>query len=170
MEWYYSGKLKKKTYFRLGKPVGDKKTYHPNGEVEFLCHYHPAGKIKYIHAFSPTGKKITLSKYFNEQVFTNPDKPAYFKDGEDALHALLLKTVKQPEHASKARIHNEIIVQVVIDEEGQVTNPTIEKSGDMQLNEEAKRVVLTLPRWQPGEMMGFPVKTYVEIPVTFRIK
>jgi protein TonB len=60
-----------------------------------------------------------------------------------------------------------VIVSLVINENGQVTDPVIVRSLDKELDKEAIRIIKSMPRWIPGEHKGKKVKVRFTLPVQF---
>lgn len=60
-----------------------------------------------------------------------------------------------------------VIVQFVIDEEGNIIHPVVVRGLNPALDEEALRVVKLMPKWKPGRQSGKPEKVRYAIPVTF---
>lgn len=81
----------------------------------------------------------------------------------------LQKEVDYPPFAKKAGIEGRVIVQFVVDEEGNVTNPTVTRGVHKLLDEEAVRAVTNL-KCTPGRQRDRPVKVRMSMPVTFRLE
>ena len=79
------------------------------------------------------------------------------------------KNIQYPEIARKNGIQGRVIVGVVVDKNGSVTNLTILKSIDPYLDKEAIRVIRLMPKWKPGTQMDKPVKGKYAIPVSFKL-
>jgi protein TonB len=62
---------------------------------------------------------------------------------------------------------SKVIVSLVINENGQVTDPVIVRSLDKELDKEAIRIIKSMPRWIPGEHKGKKVKVRFTLPVQF---
>ena len=60
-----------------------------------------------------------------------------------------------------------VIVSLVINENGQVTDPVIVRSLDKDHDKEAIRIIKSMPRWIPGEHKGKKVKVRFTLPVQF---
>ncbi len=74
-----------------------------------------------------------------------------------------------PEIARKAGIEGQVIVQVLISEEGDVLDTRIMKSlGKSGCDEAALNAVKSV-KWQPALNKGQPVKVWVAIPVVFKL-
>lgn len=77
--------------------------------------------------------------------------------------------VQYPEFAQKAGIEGRVLVQFVVNKEGEVTNPAVTRGVHTLLNEEAVRAVKQL-ECTPGKQRGKPVKVRMSLPVAFRLQ
>ena len=81
----------------------------------------------------------------------------------------LQQEVEYPDFARKAGIEGRVFVQFVVNEEGNVVQPTVTRGVHKLLNEEALRAVQELD-CEPGMQRGNPVKVRMSLPVTFRLQ
>lgn len=94
-----------------------------------------------------------------------------FKGGESAMMEFLMMNMKYPQAAVKAKQQGRAIVGFVVRKDGTVSDVHITKSaGYAVLDEEAMRVVKTMPAWEPGKQKGKPVNVKYNVPITFRLK
>lgn len=63
-----------------------------------------------------------------------------------------------------------VIVSFVVERDGRITEPKVVKSVYQSLDEEALRVVSSMPKWAPGKLNGEVVRTKYMIPITFRVE
>ncbi|MBV8250998.1 MAG: TonB family protein [Chitinophaga sp.] len=99
-----------------------------------------------------------------------PEKPAIFPGGENALEAFLIKNLKYPKTAIDNKISGTVMVHFTVDANGKITNartttgkPQISK----ELDEEALRVVNSMPNWLPAEQNHKGVSSEIALPITF---
>lgn len=83
--------------------------------------------------------------------------------------ASLQELVEYPRTARRAEIEGRVIVQFVINEDGDVTNPTVIRGRHPLLDKEAVRVVQQA-KFVPGKQRGEPVKVRMALPVFFRLE
>lgn len=83
--------------------------------------------------------------------------------------AAVQKNVVYPQLALQAGIEGRVIVQFVIDREGNVLNPEVIRGIGGGCDEEALRAI-KLAKFKPGMQRGRPVSVRYTIPVTFRLK
>lgn len=94
-----------------------------------------------------------------------------FKGGESAMMEFLMMNMKYPQAAAKAKQQGRAVVGFVVRKDGTVSDVHITKSaGYAVLDEEAMRVVKSMPAWEPGKQKGKPVNVKYYVPITFRLK
>lgn len=101
-----------------------------------------------------------------DQVEQQPEFPG----GMEAYLDFMTKNIKYPVECEKNGVEGRVLLDVVIDEEGNVTEPKVKKSVDPLLDAEALRVVKMMPKWTPGMNEGKAVKVLYTVPFTFRLK
>lgn len=84
----------------------------------------------------------------------------------DGLAALQAK-VKYPEMARKANIEGRVIVQFIVDQNGNVIEPKVIRGIGGGADEEALRVI-KLAKFKPGRQRGKPVPVQYSLPILFR--
>ncbi|MBR4267660.1 MAG: energy transducer TonB [Bacteroidales bacterium] len=92
-----------------------------------------------------------------------------FPGGEIAVRKFIAEHIRYPKLAMDNDIQGTVFVRFVIDESGKVTNVEILRGVDPLLDEEAVRVVKSLPDWKPGIQRGKNVPIYHTVPVRFKI-
>lgn len=105
-----------------------------------------------------------------EKIFVAVEQPAEFKGGQAALMKWLSNNIRYPEAAQQNNVQGRVIVKFVVEKDGSIGSPTIVKGVDRDLDQEALRVVRKMPKWQPGKNNGQPVRSYFNLPVTFRLQ
>lgn len=83
--------------------------------------------------------------------------------------AAMQREIVYPMEAKRAGIEGRVIVQFVVDEQGDVVDPVVVRGIGGGCDEEAVRAVETL-RFTPGEQRGRTVKVQMTIPITFRLR
>nr|WP_320057467.1 M56 family metallopeptidase [uncultured Bacteroides sp.] len=92
-----------------------------------------------------------------------------FPGGQEALMRYIAMNVKYPVDAQRAKTQGRVILQMVIDEQGNVTSPSIIRSVSPSIDAEAIRVIMSMPQWLPGKNKGEAVKVKYTIPITFKL-
>ena len=86
------------------------------------------------------------------------------------LNQWLLLNMKYPVEAINKKEQGKVIVQFIVSENGEVSEPKIIRSVSPALDKEACRVVLAMPKWNPGKLKGKPVAVRYMLPITFRLQ
>ena len=97
-------------------------------------------------------------------VFLTSNDPSYF------LEKWVYQYLKYPKYAVDNGIQGRVLVDFVIDEDGNVKDVKVSRSVHTALDEEAVRVVSASPKWRPGRHRGKKVKVALTIPVDFRLE
>ncbi len=93
-----------------------------------------------------------------------------FPGGMNALMGYISKNLQYPKEAQTKGLQGRAIVQVIIDAEGNVTQPKIIKGIDPLLDAEAIRLVNTMPKWTPGKEKGKNVAVRYTLPLVFKLQ
>ncbi len=101
------------------------------------------------------------------EVYNVNEKPI-FPGGESELNRFIETHIQYPEEAKKNNISGTVYVRFVITETGQIGEAQIMNSSDPLLDEEAVRVVRSLPAWIPGKKNGNPVSVWFIVPCNFK--
>jgi TonB family protein len=98
------------------------------------------------------------------------DQLPEFPGGLEAYMKFMQDNLKYPKECEEKGEEGRVLIQVVIDKEGNVTNAELKKSVNELLDAEALRVVKSMPKWIPGQDGGEAVDVKYVIPVTFRLQ
>ena len=93
-----------------------------------------------------------------------------YPGGITALQQFLVNHLKYPDAARAAGAYGTVVVEFVVEKDGSVSNVKVVTSVYPALDEEAVRVVRSLPKWKPGETKGEKVRVYYNIPIRFDLQ
>jgi protein TonB len=93
-----------------------------------------------------------------------------FPGGDNALLAYIAEHTQYPEVAKENNIQGRVIVRFCVTAKGGVSQVSVLKGVDPELDAEAIRVVNSLPTFQPGKQGGKPVPVWYMVPITFQLK
>ena len=80
----------------------------------------------------------------------------------------LVKNIRLPKAANGERLSGRVIVCLVVNEDGSVSGVRVRQGINKTLNDEALRVVRSMPHWKPALKDGKPVKCLITIGVPFK--
>ncbi len=126
-------------------------------------------------ASEPPGIKVEYIDVEKEDDF-NPDSiyrvtevSPEFPGGSQALQDYLKTNVNYPAQCREAKIQGRVLINFVVQKDGSIKNVSVLKSVHPLLDEEARRVISTMPKWKPGMEHGTPVSVQYTVPVNFRL-
>jgi periplasmic protein TonB len=93
-----------------------------------------------------------------------------FPGGDVALLKYIADHTQYPEVAKENNIQGKVIVRFCVTSKGGVSQVSILKGVDPELDKEAIRVVNTLPAFKPGKQGGKPVPVWYMVPITYTLK
>ena len=96
-----------------------------------------------------------------------------FEGGMEALFKYLGDNIKYPKAARKAKAEGTIYLGFVVEKDGSLSAFEVKKGvtaakGNL-LEEEAMRVVKSMPNWKPGTQDGKPVRVSYTLPIKFKL-
>jgi protein TonB len=115
-----------------------------------------------LHAQTDT---VHTEKRLIDELPTQPEFPG-------DIHEYLAKNIRYPHIAKENSVVGKVYVRFLIDENGNVTDaylPYTRRLG-AGLEDEALRVVKTMPAWQPATYNGKAVRVVYTLPVHFRLE
>jgi periplasmic protein TonB len=98
--------------------------------------------------------------------FAIQEKPS-FPDGDAGLLKYVREHTKYPVPALEQGIEGTVYVRFVVTKTGYVGEAKVMRAVDPMLEEEALRVVKSMPKWTPGKNNGNPVSVWFIMPVKF---
>lgn len=107
-----------------------------------------------------------------EGVYNRTDVMPEFPGGQNGLSSYINDHLEYPQQAIDDNTTGTVRVSFVIDEHGKVLKAKLidgNKIGN-GLDEQALRVVNSMPAWKPGKVNGRTVKTRLELPINFQLE
>jgi len=105
-----------------------------------------------------------------DEVFTVVEQMPEFPGGEAALTDYLDKNMQYPQMAREQGIQGKVWIGFIIDKFGNVKNVEVLRGIGGGCDEEAKRVIEGMPRWNPGKQSGRPVVVKYRYPINFTLR
>ncbi|MBR3883744.1 MAG: energy transducer TonB [Bacteroidaceae bacterium] len=120
----------------------------------------------------PSDKPAVLNESSTEEeIFNIVEKQPEFPGGMQALMKYLQDNIKYPKESREKGLQARSYVNFLVNEDGAISDAKIMKSsGDPYLDEEAIRVVESMPNWIPGRQGGKAVHVRFTLPIMFRLK
>jgi len=105
----------------------------------------------------------------NDTVYQVVDEMPEFPGGTEALLKFVANNVKYPEKAIDEEISGRVFISFVIEKDGSISNVEVKRGIGGGCDEEAVRVIKSLPNWKPGIKDGKPVRVSYMMPINFKL-
>lgn len=123
-----------------------------------------AQKISVVDFVRPTDMSIAEA-YIVDFV----DRAPQFPGGEAAMIHFINTERTYPRDAYEARIQGRVMCAFIVDTDGSIVNVTIQRGPCQSLNNEAMRIISSMPRWEAGEIHGRKVPVCYFLTIPFRL-
>ena len=104
------------------------------------------------------------------EIFTVVEEQPAYPGGEEARIAYLQQNIKYPEEAKELGIQGKVFVTFVVEVDGTITDVRVLRGIGGGCDEEAIRVVKSMPKWVPGKQRGVPVRVQFNLPIKFTLQ
>lgn len=96
--------------------------------------------------------------------------PEFPEDGQAGLMRYLTKHIRYPAYARQRKLQGNVVCQFLVNEDGRISDVRVLQGVHPVLDNEAMRVLRSMPRWKPGRLHGKPVRVCYALPVVFRLQ
>ena len=103
------------------------------------------------------------------EIFMIVEDMPLFPGGENAMLKYIGENVRYPQIARENGIQGRVILTFVVDEHGEIRDVKVLRGIGGGCDEEAVRVVKSMPKWKAGKQRGKPVRVQYNLPVMFRL-
>jgi protein TonB len=114
-------------------------------------------------------EEVEIEEEVVEQVFNIVEQYPEPVGGYAAFYQFLNSNLRYPKDALRDKVEGKVFVQFVIEKNGTLTNFKVMKGIGSGCDEEAIRVLQTVPNWVPGRQRGNNVRVYRTIPIIFKM-
>ena len=112
----------------------------------------------------------TEAKVDENTIFQVVQEMPEFPGGMAECMKWLNKNVKYPATAMEKGVQGRVIIQFVVNRDGSISEASVARGIDPDLDKEALRVVSAMPNWIPGKQRGQAVRVKYTLPVMFRLQ
>lgn len=107
---------------------------------------------------------------YDDVVFMVVEQMPEFPGGQQAMMKFISEELEYPTAARENGIQGRTICSFVVNKDGSIVDVVaVRSSGDRYLDQEAIRVIQSMPKWTPGKQKGQPVRVKYTLPVNFRL-
>ncbi len=113
--------------------------------------------------FEPSPRPIN-----NDEVLKVVEQMPTFAEGTAALLKYLEQNISYPQIAKENGVEGMVIVQMIVERDGSLSNVHVIKGIGAGCDDEAVRVVKMMPKWKPGFQNGQVVRVQFNLPIRFK--
>ena len=92
-----------------------------------------------------------------------------FPGGNPELFDFLNSNIKYPEISVKNNSQGKVIIEFVVEKNGEISNIKVLKGVDPFIDAESIRVVNQMPKWIPGKQLDKKVRVRQRLPIKFKL-
>lgn len=97
------------------------------------------------------------------------DRAPQFPGGEAAMIHFINSERHYPRDAYEARIQGRVMCAFIVDVDGSISNISVQRGPCQSLNNEAARIIASMPRWEAGLLNGRKVPVCYFLTIPFRL-
>ena len=105
-----------------------------------------------------------------QEIFQIVEEMPSYPGGDQKLMEFVAKNIKYPQIARETGIQGRVFVGFVVEPDGSVSNVKVLRGIGGGCDEEAMRVVKSMPKWKPGKQRGKAVRVSYMLPVNFKLQ
>lgn len=105
-----------------------------------------------------------------EEIFIVVEDMPTFPGGDEARIRFLAENIRYPQMARESGIQGTVFVTFVVERDGSVTDVRVLRGIGGGCDEEAVRVIKSMPKWNPGKQRGRAVRVQFNMPIRFTLQ
>ena len=118
--------------------------------------------------FAPA--EIEEEEIVEAEIFKVVEVMPEFPGGAAKMMEYIQKNMKYPMMARESDIQGRVFVNFVVEPDGSISNVTVMRGIGGGCDEEALRVVQSMPKWKPGKQRGSAVRCSFTVPIIFKLQ
>lgn len=112
-------------------------------------------------------RPVEIEKPREEEIFTTVEQNPEFPGGISAMYKFIGQNIKYPAAAQRANVAGKVFVRFVVERDGSIGDVQVLKGIGFGCDEEAIRVIKSMPKWSPGKQNGRTVRVFYNMPVAY---
>ena len=114
--------------------------------------------------------EVVEEEVVEQEIFQIVEEMPSFPGGEAELMKYVGSHIKYPQIARETGIQGRVFVGFVVEPDGSISNVKLLRGIGGGCDEEAMRVIKSLPKWKPGKQRGKAVRVSYMLPVNFKLQ
>ena len=123
-----------------------------------------------IEEYEFTPPEIEEEEIVEAEIFKVVEEMPEFPGGAAKMMEYIQKNIKYPMMARESDIQGRVFVNFVVEPNGEISNVEVLRGIGGGCDEEALRVVQSMPSWKPGKQRGSAVRCSFTVPIIFKLQ
>jgi len=111
-----------------------------------------------------------IGLYDHDNIYTYTEMPARFPGGENALEKYIEAVMNYPKEAKEKNIKGRVFLSFIVERDGSLSDIKLVSKLGFGCDEEAIRIVKTMPNWEPAQQNKHIIRYRATLPVTFKLR
>ncbi len=137
------------------------------GAVALMSSCGPSAKEKEAKRISDSIAKL---KEAQKEILGPVEEEPSYPGGDEARIKFLQENIKYPKEAIKHGVQGKVFVSFVVEVDGSLSDVKVLRGIGSGCDDEAIRVVKSMPKWVPGKQKGVPVRIQFNLPIDFKLQ
>jgi len=112
-------------------------------------------------------RAVEIEQPKEDEIFTTVEQNPEFPGGIKEMYSFIGKNLKYPSAAQRANVSGKVFAKFVVEKDGSLGDVQILKGIGFGCDEEAQRVLKSMPKWNPGKQNGRSVRVFFTMPISF---
>ncbi len=157
-------------YFYKNNIKSSKGNYINNKKSGKWVEYFGCEKDSSVYTILEDGKKEYTFKSKYEDIFTVVEVMPEFPTGQTEMFKFIQSNIIYPKEAEQKKWIGKTFIKFVVNENGNIVDVEVAKSSGYDiLDDEAIRVIKSMPKWKPGRQNNKNVQVQLLIPFNFTL-
>lgn len=166
---WFCGAYKPDSYIPLTRTLtGERPAYTCLPKGEYDVYYFPEAEAVVLHSLNDPGIEGNDEEAIPLQLVEQ--KPSFNGGNLNEFSKWVNSQLIYPECAKAKGIQGQVMVQFIVEADGQVTNVKVLVGAHPLLDNEAVRVVASSPQWMPGKQGDSPIRVLYTMPIQFQLR
>lgn len=123
-----------------------------------------------IEEYEYEAPEIEEEEIVEAEVFLVVEEMPEFPGGPAKMMEYIQKNLKYPMMARESDIQGRVFIDFVVEPDGSISNVKVLRGIGGGCDEEAVRVVTSMPKWKPGKQRGSAVRVSFRVPIVFKLQ
>jgi protein TonB len=135
-------------------------------EIKFIFDVEVTTETK-IEEYKPV--EIPKIEEESDEIFLVVEENAQPRGGISEFYRYVAENIKYPGQARRMRVEGRVYVEFIVGKDGKIFDATTVKGIGAGCDQEAERIIMSAPAWNPAKQRGKPVKQRMVLPITFKL-